>query len=1143
MKKQGILVLVLLFVFAGLLFFGFDVKASTTPSNLITVQGAQVRTAGSAGIRFVGKVDASFNKEGVTAYGLSIAFGKIEVEEIEVGGTVDGKSVLSAQVSEVNETNNFYINLTDIPTTMYGQDVTARTYVVRNGEIEYADSAATRNLGQVALAVKAAGQTSDLITSVVNTLKSNYVKVYQIGNYIYINDSIYEYEPTKLSEFFVDDFNKVTGESITTMSGFAYNYKTGASATGTKSDLLGNKLYSFFNKNNQEMLLKWGWVLDYICEVVNNNFMDSQVELLKTKEANVAESISNFYGMQHILARFEAFFTREKAGHSYTSSEFIDGSLYNGLAEYMANNSIEFPAIIDCKFIELNKSITLPNINPAAGYEFDGYKIGENLYNDSFNITSSNVTLVPQFSTIDYSIKFMDGSTELTDLAKTYTINDLVVLPELSIEGFNFLGWYDNDSFSGNPITTISKGTIGEKIYYAKLEVTEFVNVNVTYNLNGGYFLYETIEDAVTDFITDYNASMNTSYTVETYAALGKWAEISSASNFLYKDGYNQKWTWLIDYLAEVGSSTNKAAFKVFNDYSNLAGLQSAADGQHHYRVAYELRGWVGQYECLVNTGMPSTDYSSAAIKEKSLAAAKGKTSYIYQDETTLLIPKKEGFVFKGWLSSIDSQIVTTFPGYSENPGNITYTAQWGSAEEGVYTITYKYEDGTIINGLTPTSYSTETNGSIDLPAAPEKAGYEFLGWYDGDERVATFFASDAEDKVFVAKYQSTEEELKYSFPNDMTHMFTAVREDITDGVITSYGVSFSGITGLPSKSTQDYNWSSLNPDIATVSSWGTFSPASSGFVMVRAEYKNDSSIVIYGIYKMISSIPYSTTIEEANTPVYYTVTFTDENGNTVNTQSVKEGEAAILPNPPAKSGYTFYGWSANHYPILSDITLEPIYIEGTSDFVDKKVSILGDSISTFRGYIPDGYAYFYPDPTSKLNGVNDTWWMKVINKLGMKLLKNNSWAGSCVSSGTGNGATVNDSRLAELVDGDVKPDIILLFMGSNDCGSQYVELSTFTSSYKIMLDKMIALCPDAEIYIMTLPPSKLYTEANRVEYNKVIINYATEYNLPLINMDNVYGGNNCTDYLVDSAHLNLSGMEKFAELVVENLLSKAGIK
>lgn len=103
------------------------------------------------------KVDASFNKEGVTTYGLSIAFGRIEVEEIEVGGTVNGKSVLSAQVSEVNETNHFYINLTDIPTTMYGQNVTARAYVVRNGEIEYADSAATRNLGQVALAAKAVG--------------------------------------------------------------------------------------------------------------------------------------------------------------------------------------------------------------------------------------------------------------------------------------------------------------------------------------------------------------------------------------------------------------------------------------------------------------------------------------------------------------------------------------------------------------------------------------------------------------------------------------------------------------------------------------------------------------------------------------------------------------------------------------------------------------------------------------------------------------------------------------------------------------------------------------------------------------------------------------------------------------------------
>jgi len=63
---------------------------------------------------------------------------------------------------------------------------------------------------------------------------------------------------------------------------------------------------------------------------------------------------------------------------------------------------------------------------------------------------------------------------------------------------------------------------------------------------------------------------MKTSYTAETYSALGKWDGISTASQFLYKDEYNAKWTWLIDYLAEVGSSANKEAFAVFNDYTSL---------------------------------------------------------------------------------------------------------------------------------------------------------------------------------------------------------------------------------------------------------------------------------------------------------------------------------------------------------------------------------------------------------------------------------------------------------------------------------------------------------------------------------------------------------------------------------------------
>lgn len=44
-------------------------------------------------------------------------------------------------------------------------------------------------------------------------------------------------------------------------------------------------------------------------------------------------------------------------------------------------------------------------------------------------------------------------------------------------------------------------------------------------------------------------------------------------------------------------------------------------------------------------------------------------------------------------------------------------------------------------------------------------------------------------------------------------------------------------------------------------------------------------------------------------------------------------------------------------------------------------VSILGDSISTYQGYQPPGYAVYYQDYyryINELNSVYDTWWAKV---------------------------------------------------------------------------------------------------------------------------------------------------------------------
>lgn len=62
-----------------------------------------------------------------------------------------------------------------------------------------------------------------------------------------------------------------------------------------------------------------------------------------------------------------------------------------------------------------------------------------------------------------------------------------------------------------------------------------------------------------------------------------------------------------------------------------------------------------------------------------------------------------------------------------------------------------------------------------------------------------------------------------------------------------------------------------------------------------------------------------------------------------------------------------------------------------------KNISILGDSYSTFIGWIPQGYAVWY-NPTSKktdVHQVENTWWWKLCDKTHATLLTNSSYSGS----------------------------------------------------------------------------------------------------------------------------------------------------
>lgn len=99
------------------------------------------------------------------------------------------------------------------------------------------------------------------------------------------------------------------------------------------------------------------------------------------------------------------------------------------------------------------------------------------------------------------------------------------------------------------------------------------------------------------------------------------------------------------------------------------------------------------------------------------------------------------------------------------------------------------------------------------------------------------------------------------------------------------------------------------------------------------------------------------------------------------------------------------------------------------------KVSILGDSYSTFTGCVPEGQAIWYgPGRGNDVQDVADTWWYRLIEDNALELELNNSWSGSTICN-TGHGGADYTDRSFLTRSGSLgeNPDIIFVFGGTND--------------------------------------------------------------------------------------------------------------
>ncbi len=238
--------------------------------------------------------------------------------------------------------------------------------------------------------------------------------------------------------------------------------------------------------------------------------------------------------------------------------------------------------------------------------------------------------------------------------------------------------------------------------------------------------------------------------------------------------------------------------------------------------------------------------------------------------------PEKEGYTFAGWFlgeTAYDFETAVT--------ADVTLKAKWTLND---YTVTFDAD-----NGTTPTEQGITHGFAVSAPAAPEKEGYTFAGWFLGDTA--------------------------YNFE-------TLVTSDITlkaKWTLNEYVVTFDADNGTESTE-QTVSHGSLAVAPAAPEKEGyTFA----GWLLGDAAYNFETPVTG------------AITLKASWTLNVYNVIFDAQNGTENETEAVSHGSVVVAPNEePVNEGFVFVGWFVGDAeydfdaPVTGTITITAKWVE-----------------------------------------------------------------------------------------------------------------------------------------------------------------------------------------------------------------------
>ncbi len=217
---------------------------------------------------------------------------------------------------------------------------------------------------------------------------------------------------------------------------------------------------------------------------------------------------------------------------------------------------------------------------------------------------------------------------------------------------------------------------------------------------------------------------------------------------------------------------------------------------------------------------------------------------------------------------------------------------------------------------------------------------------------------------------------------------------------------------------------------------------------------------------------------------------------------------------------------------VFSALLIALICVNFCSAQSRKSVSILGDSYSTFEGYLqPDTNSIWYyatPKYETDVQTVKQTWWHQFIKENGYRLCVNNAFSGSTICNTGYRQEDYSDRSFITRMNNLGCPDIIFIVGATNDSWAgapigeyQYTnwskeDLYKFRPAMAYLLNFMTDYYPNVEIYFV------LNSEL-KAEINESVKRICQHYQVPLIELQNIDK---------KAGHPSIKGMAQMSEQI-----------